>query len=177
MKIGKTRLDVTGEKISELDVRGIVNPANNMLWLGGGISAEIRKAGGESIEEEALKKAPGAIGEAVFTSAGSLKARWIIHAVIADQDLTASEESIRLATSACLIKAEEIECKSLVFPLLITGTHDLEVHVVVHIMVDKTVNYLVNENHSIENVVFFDKEKEIRKIFDKTLMEKFTKHG
>ena len=156
---------------------GIVKPANNMLVLGGGISSEIRKAGGESIEEEALKKAPGVIGEAVVTGAGNLKARWIIHAVIADQDLTASEESIRLATRSCLVKAEEIGCKSLAFPLLCTGTHDLEIHVVIHIMVDETVNYLVNENHSIENVVFFDKEKEIRKIFDKTLMEKFTKHG
>jgi len=177
MKIGKTRIDVIDTKVSDLEIRGIVNPANNMLWFGGGISAEIRKSGGKSIEEEALKKAPAAVGEAVVAGAGGLKVRWIIHAVISDQNLISSEESIRSAVKACLVKAGEIKCNSLAFPLLVTGTHDVEMHVIVHIMVDETVNYLINENHSLEYVVFIDKDREIRDIFSSTLIEKFTKHG
>lgn len=176
MKIGKTRLEVVGINISELDVEGIVNPANNMLWMGGGISSEIRKAGGDSIETEALKKAPSDIGEAIVTGAGNLKARWIIHAVISGQDLETSEETIRKAVTACLSKANEISCKSLAFPILTLGAHDLEVHVVTNIIVDETVRYLVNEKHSLKYVVFVDRDKDIREIFNRTLLEKFTKH-
>ncbi len=177
MKIGKTRIDTADSKLSDLDVRGIVNPANNMLWFGGGISAEIRKSGGKSLEEETLKKAPAAVGDAVVTGAGDLTARWIIHAVISDQGLVSNEEAIRSAVKACLVKAGEIGCKSLAFPLLVTGTHDVELHVIVRIMVDETVSYLINENHSLEHVIFIDKDSEIRVIFTSTLIEKFTKHG
>jgi len=176
VKIGKTRLKVVGVNIAELDVEAIVNPANNMLWMGGGISSEIRKAGGDSIETEAMKKAPSDIGEAVITGAGKLNARLIIHAVISEQDLTTSEETIRKAVTACLSKANEIGCKSLAFPMLTLGAHDLEVHIVANITVDETVKYLVNEKHSLENVVFVDRDKGIREIFNMTLIEKFTKH-
>ena len=177
MKIGKTHIDVADAKLSDLDVSCIVNPANNMLWFGGGISAEIRKHGGKSIEEEALKKAPAAVGEAVVTGAGDLKARWIIHAVISNQDLVSSEDAIRSAVKACLVKSGEIGYKSIAFPLFVTGTHDVEMHVIVHIMVEETVNFLINKNHSFEHVVFIDKDRKIRDIFTSTLMEKFTKHG
>ena len=176
MKIGKTRLEVVGVNIAKLDVEAIVNPANNMLWMGGGISSEIRKAGGDSIETEAMKKAPSDIGEAVVTGAGKLNARWIIHAVISEQDITTSEEAIRKAVTACLSKANEIGCKSLAFPVLALGAHDLEVHIVTNITVDETVKYLVNEKHSLENVVFVDRDENIREIFNRRLVEKFTKH-
>ncbi len=176
MKIGKTRLEVVDVDVAGLNVECIVNPANNMLWMGGGISSEIRKAGGESIEKEALKKAPSNIGEAVVTGAGKLKARWIIHAVICDQNLKTSENAIRKAVASCLSKAGEIGCKSLAFPVLTPGAHDLEIHVVANSIVDETVKYLINEKHSLESVVFTDKDEIIREIFSKALLEKFTKH-
>ena len=177
MRIGKTRLEIAGTNLADLDVECIVNPANNMLWMGGGISAEIRKSGGDSIEKEALSKAPSDIGEAVVTGAGKLKARWVFHAVISGQDLAASEETIRNAVKACFVKACEVGCSSLAIPMLITGAHDVEVHVDAYIIVDEVVNYLVNEKHSLEKVVFIEKDKNIRKIITETLMEKFTKHG
>ena len=176
MKIGKTRLEVVWKNIDKLDVQCIVNPANNMLWLGGGISAEIRKAGGDTIEKEAMMKAPSAIGEAVITSAGNLKARWILHAVISGQDLAASEEAISKAAKACLKKAGEIECKSLAFPMLTIGAHDPETHIITSIIVDETVDFLLNEKHSLEQVVFVAKKESTREIITTTLIEKFTKH-
>ena len=177
MKIGKTLLEVAAGNITNLDVEGIVIPANNMLWMGGGVSTEIRRAGGDSIEKEALEQAPSNIGDVVITGAGTLKARWILHAVISGQDLIASEESIRKATAACLSKTKEIGCKSLAIPVLTTGIHDIEVHVDVRCIVDETVDYLVNEKHHLKYVVFVGNDEEIRKIFNSTLLEKFTKRG
>ena len=177
MKIGKTRLEVIYCGITKTDAEAVVNPANNMLWMGGGISSEIRKAGGKSIEKEALSKAPAEVGSAVVTSGGDMKARWIIHAVISGQDLTTNEQSIRSAVRACCIKANEINCKSVAIPLLNSATFDLEIHIAANIIVDETVNYLIKENNSLEHVVFVETDDKIKSIFKKALMEKFTKHG
>ena len=177
MKIGKTRIEITGSNIKELDVDGIVNPANNMLWMGGGISAEIRKAGGDSIEKEAIGKAPAETGTVVVTGAGKLKARWIFHAVISGQDLKTSEKSVRKAMRACLEKTKELLCRSLAIPVLVTGIHDIEVHIDVSGIVDETVNFLVNEKHPLEYIAFIGESGETGKILNEALLEKFTNHG
>lgn len=177
MKIGKTRLTITGVNITGLDVEGIVYPANDMLWMGGGISTELRKAGGISIEQKAMAQAPAGIGEAIVTDAGNLKIRWVFHAVISGQDLNTSQETIQKALRACFIKAREIGCRSIAIPLMTTGVHDIEIHLDARIIVDETVNYLVNEKHSLEQVVFIEKDETVRKIITETLLEKFTQHG
>ncbi len=46
MKIGKTRIDMTGKAISEIDAEALVNPANDMLWMGGGVSSLLKKTAG-----------------------------------------------------------------------------------------------------------------------------------
>ena len=177
MIIGKTHIDVSKQKIVELDVFGIVNPANNMLWMGGGISSEIRKEAGKTVEEEALAKAPAEIGAVVVTGAGNLKARWIIHAVISDQDLTVSEETVQKAIDESLVKADKIGCRTLAIPLLSLGTHDLEKHIIAQIMVNRTISFLLNTPHSFERIVFVYRDDSVGEIFNNTLLEKFTKHG
>ncbi len=177
MKIGKTRIEVVGGSVTELKVDGIVNPSNDMLWMGGGISGEIRKAGGNSIEQEATGHAPAEIGTAVVSGAGNLNARWIFHAVISGQDLKTTEDSVRSAMRTCLEKATEKNCRSIAVPVLATGIHDIEVHVDVTGMVDVTVDFLVNGNHPLEYLAFIGEDKQIRDIMNEALLEKFTKHG
>lgn len=177
MKIGKTRLEVIDGKITDLDVEGIVNPANNMLWLGGGISSEILKKGGEIIEQEAMKKAPAVIGETTVTGAGNLRTRWIFHAVVSGQDLIVTEDAVRKASISCLKRAAEIGCESLAFPMLILGSHDPEIHKVAGIIVTETITYLLNENHSLEYCAFVGKDKGVVEIITHSLMERFTRRG
>ena len=177
MKIGKTHLTVGAADPAKLEVKGIVNPANDMLWLGGGFSAKMRKAGGETIEQEALAKAPVEMGDAVVTGAGDLPAKKVIHAVIAGQDLVTGVATIRRAVRESLAKAEAAGCFSLAIPLLVTGTHDPEVHVVVGAIVEETVGYLVSGRHTFESIVFIDDDEDIRRLFADALMETFTRHG
>ena len=61
--------------ITSLDADAIVNAANSALWMGGGVAGAIKRAGGQGIEDEAVRQAPIPVGEAVVTGAGSLKAR------------------------------------------------------------------------------------------------------
>jgi len=67
--------------ITDIETIAIVNPANTSLLLGGGVAGRIREKGGYKIQKECdeLKYCP--LGEAVITSGGNLKAKYVIHAV------------------------------------------------------------------------------------------------
>ena len=70
MKIKNTEIRVVLQDITESRADAIVNAANNKLLMGGGVAGVIKRKGGKIIEEEALKKGPIKIGQAVATSAG-----------------------------------------------------------------------------------------------------------
>jgi O-acetyl-ADP-ribose deacetylase (regulator of RNase III) len=73
--------------ITEQDVDAIVNAANHTLMGGGGVDGAIHRRGGPEILAECKKLREGRFpdglptGQAVATTAGRLKARWVIHTV------------------------------------------------------------------------------------------------
>ena len=71
--------------ITLLEVDAIVNAANNSLMGGGGVDGAIHRAGGPQILEQcmAIRKRQGGCptGEAVITTGGNLKAKFVIHTV------------------------------------------------------------------------------------------------
>lgn len=175
MKIGRTKLETVSGDITKLAVDAIVNPANTMLWTGGGISARIRHEGGASIETEALSKAPAAIGSAVVTTAGTLPSKHVIHAVICGQDLATDENAIRSATEASLKKADAMHLSSLAIPLIDSASFDVEIHVAARSIVDVAVRYLVDMKTTLDRVVFVEHDEELRGVFDSALNDVFTK--
>jgi len=80
LTIKHTIIEIRQGDICECDTEAIVNAANNYLWMGGGVAGAIRRQGGEEIEQEALALGPIAVGEAVVTGGGKLKAKYVIHA-------------------------------------------------------------------------------------------------
>jgi O-acetyl-ADP-ribose deacetylase (regulator of RNase III) len=80
-----TRIHCVKDDITTLAVDVIVNAANNGLMGGGGVDGAIHRAGGPQILEEcmAIRKRQGGCptGEAVITTAGNLKAKFVIHTV------------------------------------------------------------------------------------------------
>jgi len=72
--------DLTDEAVD-----AIVNAANEHLAHGGGVAGAIVRKGGYSIQEESNRwvqtHGPVRTGTAAITGAGSLPARWVIHAV------------------------------------------------------------------------------------------------
>ena len=118
---GKIKIKLIQGDITEHEVDAIVNAANDHLWMGAGVAGAIKRKGGVEIEEEAMKQGPVPIGEAVVTSAGSLKAKYVIHAVVMGQDLITNEEYIKDATNNSLKRAEDLKIKSIAFPAFGTG--------------------------------------------------------
>lgn len=128
--------------ITQLSLDAIVNAANNHLWMRAGVAGAIKRKGGASIEEEAITKGPIPVGEAVVTGAGSLKARYVIHAAVMGQDLVTDEEKVRAATRNALRRAEELCLKSVAFPALGTGVGGLDFAVASRAMVSEVRRHL-----------------------------------
>lgn len=77
---GKTLRLVKGD-ITTRDVDAIVNAANSSLQHGGGVAWAIVKKGGQVIQDESNRIGHVPVGEAAATTAGSLPAKVVIHAV------------------------------------------------------------------------------------------------
>ncbi len=140
------RIMIVRGDITEVEVDALVNPANVQLIMGGGVAGAIRRKGGEEIQEEALKKAPIRIGDAVETSAGKLKAKYIIHApTVESPGGKSNPEFVRKAVRAALKKAEELGLESLAFPAMGAGVGGVPVEVAVRIILEEVLKSSLKE--------------------------------
>ncbi|MFZ5979744.1 MAG: macro domain-containing protein [Candidatus Zixiibacteriota bacterium] len=114
-------IEIVKGDITQTNTDIIVNAANNEFWMGAGVAGAIKRSGGDVIEREAMDKGPVLPGQAVFTGAGKLPFKYIIHAAVMGQDLKTSDRLIRQATVASLNIAEKLGAASLAFPAFGTG--------------------------------------------------------
>ena len=156
--------------ITALEVDAIVNAANNHLWMGGGVAGAIKRAGGQSIEEEATARGPVAVGEAVVTGGGRLKARHVIHAAVMGQDLQTDGDKIRRATLSSLKRAEELGIESIAFPALGTGVGGFPLRECARIMLEAARSHLKG-NTGLKKVVFVLRDEAAYRAFQTVLGE------
>ncbi len=161
-------VEIHGGDITRLELDALVNAANNHLWMGGGVAGAIRRAGGEEIETEAVSKGPVAVGQAVATGAGRLKAKYVIHAAVMGQDLTTNADKIRRATRNSLVKADELGIESLAFPALGTGVGGFPVDECARIMIAEVLGYSARKS-GLKRVVFALLDERSYRIFRQEL--------
>lgn len=154
--------------ITDSDTEAIVNAANTDLWLGSGVAAAIKNAAGPEIQKECDQIAPIDLGEAAVTGAGSLKAKYVIHAASMDFENPTTEESLYDAVKNCLLRAEELGIKSIAFPAIGTGEAGFDPERCAELMLGGILSRLANmPNLDRVELVFLDPE--IRDIFEKEL--------
>jgi O-acetyl-ADP-ribose deacetylase (regulator of RNase III) len=125
---GDRVLVVVEGDITKASVDAIVNAANSLMIMGGGVAGAIKRAGGEEIEREAMKRAPVPVGEAIATGAGRLKARYVIHAPTMERPaMSIPLENAVKATRAALKKAVELGVESVALPAMGAGVGGLRV--------------------------------------------------
>ncbi|RKY61917.1 MAG: Appr-1-p processing protein [Candidatus Latescibacterota bacterium] len=153
VQIGEKVLEVVRGDITEQEADAIVNAANDHRWMGGGVAGAIKRKGGEEIEKEAVSKGPIPVGEAVVTSAGRLKAKYVIHAAGMGQDLRTDEDKIREATRNALKRAEELKLESVAFPAIGTGVGGFPADRCAEVMIGTALDFL-KEAESLRLVRF-----------------------
>ena len=153
LNTGKTIEFCGPADITEETTDAIVNAANSALLGGGGVDGAIHRAGGPAILAE-CKQIVGKIrslpaGEAVITTGGRLRTKYVIHTVgpiyhggerqEAEQLASCHRESIRLADERAL--------ESLSFPAISTGAFGYPISEAAPIAISSTVEALASANH------------------------------
>jgi len=126
-KMGNLEIKLVVGDITEMNVEAIVNPANTLMIMGGGVAKAIKIKGGTEIEREAKSRAPVPIGEAISTSAGKLKAKYVIHApTVLYPGFKSSVKNVKKAVIAALNEAERLGVREIAFPSMGTGVGGLK---------------------------------------------------
>ena len=165
-----TKIHFLRGDITEMAVDAIVNASNTDLTLGAGVAGAIRRKGGVRIEEECESLAPIRLGEAVVTTAGNLRAFYVIHAASMPPGGATTAESLRLATRSSLMRAEEKTFKSFAFPAIGTGVAGLPFESCARIMLREVIGHL-KVRSSLEKVNFVLFDEPVLKIFEDAYQE------
>jgi O-acetyl-ADP-ribose deacetylase len=163
-----TATEVVEGDITKLEVEAIANAANTDLRHGGGVAGAIVRAGGSEIQDESTERAPIELGAAVATGAGTLPARWVIHAATMHLGGPTSAEIIRAATASALRVADELGARSLGLVAFGTGVGGFPLSDAARIEVDAVRRHLAGDS-GLERVIFCVVGAEARDAFEAAL--------
>lgn len=174
VKINRGILSLVEGDITKQDTEAIVNAANKSLRGGGGVDGAIHRAGGPKILEECIKMGGCETGEAVITTGGNLKARYVIHTVgpIYRDGQHGEPELLEKAYRNSLKLASSKGIKTIAFPSISTGAYGYPMEEAAEIALKTAINYL-KEHTDIELIRFvlfgektYEVYKKVLKKFD-----------
>ena len=117
--------------ITRQEVDAVVNAANSAMRGGGGVDGAIHRAGGPAVLEDCVARFPNglATGDAGWTTAGDLRARWVIHVVGPNRHAGQTDRSLLLSCySRALEVADELGARTVAFPLVSAGVYGWPKH-------------------------------------------------
>uniref|UniRef100_A0A7C1GPI3 ADP-ribose-binding protein n=1 Tax=Thermofilum adornatum TaxID=1365176 RepID=A0A7C1GPI3_9CREN len=175
-KIGNVTVRLIQGDITEQDVDVIVNAANSYLKHGGGVALAIVRKGGEIIQKESdewvKRNGPVPEGEVAVTTAGKLKAKYVVHAVGPKFGDPEGDGKLRNAIRNSILKAEELGQSSIALPAISTGIYGYPYERCAQIMADvvKELSPSLNNLKEIRVVLWGQEAFEtFRRIFHEKL--------
>ncbi len=161
------KIEILKGSLLEVKADAIVNPANSYGYMGGGVAGVIKRLGGEEIERQALSQAPIPVGSAIYTSAGRLKFKYVIHAPTMEEPaMSTDEEKVRRAVRASLELADRLELKVLAMPGMGTGVGRLPKETSAKVMLEEIKGF---KPKSLEKVILVDVDEEMVKAWHNNL--------
>lgn len=155
LSINKSTLSLVEGDITRQDTGAIVNAANKSLRGGGGVDGAIHRAGGPMILEECIQIGRCETGEAVITTGGNLKAKYVIHTVgpVYRDGLHNEPKLLENAYKNSLKLASSKGIKSIAFPSISTGAYGYPLEDAAGIALKTAITYL-KENTDIKLIRF-----------------------
>lgn len=123
------RIELIKGDITKMKTEAIVNAANSSLLGGGGVDGAIHRAGGPAILEECRKivarQGSCKTGEAVITTGGLLKVKYVIHTVgpVWNGGMKKEAEKLAHCYQNSLQLAVQNSIQSIAFPNISTGIY------------------------------------------------------
>jgi O-acetyl-ADP-ribose deacetylase (regulator of RNase III) len=156
--------------ITKESTDAIVNAANSSLAGGGGVDGAIHRAGGLAILQECRTIGSCPTGNAVVTTGGNLKAKYVIHTVGPRyRDGTKREASLLKSAYLESLKLASIHnLTSIAFPAISTGAYGYPLHEAAKIALQTTIEYL-KEHQDIQLVRFVLYDQSTYDIFTQEL--------
>jgi O-acetyl-ADP-ribose deacetylase (regulator of RNase III) len=169
----KQMIELRQGDITEAEADVIVNAANTDLILGAGVSGAIGRKGGPELQAECDRIGNVPLGDAVATTAGQLKAKYVIHAASMEIGHFATERNIGRATRNALARAAQLKARTVVFPAIGTGVAAFPADRCARVMLDVVARYLAAKGE-IERVSFVLLDPEVleafREVYDQLKM-------
>ncbi len=168
VEVKNSRLTLVTGDITEQETDAIVNAANSGLLGGGGVDGAIHLAGGPKILEECKKiredKGKCPTGEAVITSGGNLKAKYVIHTLgpIWHGGSSGEESKLKSAYENSLSLATKSKIKTISFPSISTGAYRFPIERAAEIALSTVIDFLnSSEFEEVRFVLFSDRDYEV----------------
>lgn len=120
------RITVVEGDITTQDVDAVVNAASRAMRGGLGVDGAIHAAGGPEVLEDCVRRFPRglATGDVGWTTAGRMRARWVIHVVGPNHNRGERDRSLLTSCySRALAVADELGARSIAFPLISAGAY------------------------------------------------------
>src|SRR5689334_8175047 len=120
-------LELVQGNIIEESTDAIVNAANSSLLGGGGVDGAIHRAAGPQLLAQCRRvrdlRGPLPAGQAVSTSGGNLKVRYVIHTVgpVWQGGKRNEPQVLESCYCHCMEEAHRLHCSSISFPSISTG--------------------------------------------------------
>lgn len=170
-----TKIRLVKDDITTIKADAIVNAANNTLLGGGGVDGAIHRAGGPIILEQCKKIGGCPTGEARITTAGNMPSKYVIHTVgpIYKGGNKNEEELLYEAYNNSLKVAVEYNLKSIVFPSISTGAYGYPIEKASDVAIKAVMDFLDN-NNSIEEVIFVLFNQKDYEIYEKKLVDELS---
>ena len=169
------RIEVILGDLTQESTEGVVNPANQNLFHGGGVAGALVAVGGAEIQHESdrvRETLPGGflpVGESVVTGAGSLPCRYIIHTVGPRWGEGDEEEKLRMAVFNSLLRAEERGMRSISLPAVSTGVFGFPKERGVEVILLSVKAFLEERPRGIEKIRFVNKDSFTAELFSQKI--------
>lgn len=158
-------IHIIREDITKLQCDVIVNATNEDLLGSGGVDGAIHKAAGPLLMKECQSLGKCEVGHIKVTGAYNLNAKYIIHTVGPQWiDGTHNEEELlKSCYLESLKSALQLECESIAFPLISSGSYQFPKEKAFQIAVQTIQDFLLQYNLEVYLIVFDKKATYISK--------------
>lgn len=169
-RVNNSVLELIEGDITEMATDAIVNAANSCLKHGGGVAGAIVRKGGRIIQDESDKIGYCAVGDAVITGAGSLKAKHVIHTVGPRMGEGNEDEKLKNAAVNSLKLADREGLESITMPAISAGIFGFPIDRCAAIMLKNVIEHLSGKT-GLKRVVFCLFGRDSFNVFQKELQK------